>query len=118
MVDTLTACIVLGAGEMGDAGVIVKVQGSSLGMMVTARAGVVESMLSDHWEPSSSVGGWDPRVTDSDLLGIVCPGAWSEVSSLACDRSSCSSVVMLVAASQGYFVAGCMEEGDIEDVGE
>ena len=99
---------------MGNAGVIVEVQVSSLGM----RAGVAASTLSHHWEPSSSEGVWDPRVTDSDLLGLVCPGAWSEVLSTAHDRSSCRSVVMLVAASQGYFVLGCVEEGGIEDVGD
>ena len=94
---------------MDDAGVIVEMQGSLLGMMVTARAGVEETALADHWAPSSLEGGWDPRVTDGNLLGVVCPGAKSEVLSTAHDRSSCSSAVMLVAASQGYFAVGCME---------
>ena len=31
--------------------------------------------------------GWDPKVTDSNLLGVVCPGARSEVLSVACDKS-------------------------------
>ena len=55
-------------------------------------------------------------MTDGNLLGVVCPGAWSEVSSVTQDRSSCSSAVMLVATLQGYFMVGCMEEGGIEDV--
>ena len=98
MGDTLTTCIVLGMGEMSDAGVIVDVQGLLLGVRVTARAGVAESMLSDHWEPSSSEGDQDPRVTDGNLLGVVCPGARSEVLSMVHDRGSCSCMVMLVAA--------------------
>ena len=80
-------------------------------------AGVAESALSDCQEPSSLEVGWDHRVTDGNLLGVVCPGARSEVLGMTCDRSSCTSAVMLVAASQGYFVVGCMEEGGIEDVG-
>ena len=117
MGDTLTTSIVLGTGEMGNAGVVVEVQGSSPGMRVTAGAGVAESALSNHWEPSSLEGGWDPRVTDSELLGVVCPGARTEVLSAAHDKSSCSSAVMLVAASQEYFAVRCMEEDGIEDVG-
>ena len=111
-------CIVLGTGETDGAGVIVEVQGSLPGMRVTAGAGVAESALSYCWEPSSLEGGWDPRVTDSDLLGVVCPRASSEVLSTAHgNRSSFSSAVMLVAASQEYFVAVCMEEGGGEDMG-
>ena len=55
-------------------------------------------------------------MTDDNLLGLVCPGAGTRVSSMAHDRSSCISVVMLVAASQGYFMVGCIEEGGGEDV--
>ena len=101
---------------MGDIGVIVQVQGLLSDMGVTARAGVAESVLSDHWEPSCLEGGQDPRVTDGDLLGVVCPGAWTKVSNMTHDRSSCISVVMLVAVLQGYLVVGCIEEGGGEDV--
>ena len=100
---------------MGNAGVIVEVQGSLPGGRVITRVGVAESMLSDCQEPSSSEGGLDPRVTDGNLLGVVHPGTRSEVLSMAHDRSS---VVMLVAASQGYFMAGCVEEGGSEDMGD
>ena len=101
---------------MGKAGVIVEVQGLSLGIRVTAGAGVAKPMFSDHWEPSSSEGCWDTGVTDGNLLGVVCPRARSEVLSTAHDKSSCSSAVMLVSALQGYFMAGGVEEGGIEDV--
>ena len=57
MGDTLATCIVLGAGEMGNAEVIVEVRGSLLGMGITTVAGVPESVLSDHWEPSCLEGG-------------------------------------------------------------
>ena len=77
MGDTLTACILLVAGETGNAGVIVDARGSLPGMRVTAGAGVVEFMLSDCWELSSSVRGWDPRVIDGDLLGAVHTGTGS-----------------------------------------
>ena len=83
MGDALTTCIVLGAGETGDVGVIVEVQGSLLGMRVTAGSGVAESMLSNCQEPSSSEGVQDTKVIDGDLLGVVCHGARSEVSSVA-----------------------------------
>ena len=79
MEDILATCIVLGAGEMVNAGVIEEVQGSLPGMGVTARAGVAESVLSDLQEPSCSEGGQDPRVSDSNLLGVVCPGAGTKV---------------------------------------
>ena len=69
--DMLATCIVLGAGETGSTGVIVDAQGSSLGMRVTARPEVAEFMPSGCWEPSSSVWGQDPRVTDGDLLGLA-----------------------------------------------
>ena len=59
MEDTLATCIVLGVGEMGNAGLMVEVHGSLLGMGVTAGAGVAESALSDHQEASCSEGGWD-----------------------------------------------------------
>ena len=116
MEDILAASIVLCAGETGDAGVIVEAQGSSPGVGVTARAGVAETVLSDHWEPSCSERDWDPQVTDGNLFGVVCPGAGTKVSSMTCDRSSCISVVMLVAASQEYFAVGCIKEGGGEDV--
>ena len=86
---------------MGNAGVIVEVQESSLGVGVTATAGVAGSALSNCWEPSSSEGVWDPRMTDNNLLGVVCPGDGTEVLTMACDRSSHMSVVTLVAALQG-----------------
>ena len=104
MGDTLAACIVLGAGEMGNVGVIVEVQGSLLGVRVTAMAGVAESKLSTCWETSSMERSLDPGLTYGYLLGVVCPVARSEVLSAPCDRSSCSSAVMLVAALQGYFM--------------
>ena len=78
---------------------------------------MAKSALSDCWEPSSSEGGWDPRLTDGDLLGVVCPGARSKVLSTVHDISSCSSAVLLVAALQGYFMMGCIEEVSSEDVG-
>ena len=83
---------------MDNAGVIVEAQESLPDMMVTARVGVVASALSDHQEPSSLEGGQDPRVTYGNLLGVVRSGAKTKVSSMACDRSSCISVVMMVAA--------------------
>ena len=95
-----------GCRVMSDAGVIVEVQGSLLGMRVTAGAGVAESALSDHQESSSSEEGQDPRVAGGDLLGVVFPGARSEVSSMAFDRSSCSSAVMLVAGLAGILHGG------------
>ena len=73
-------------------------------MRITARAVVAELVLSDCWEPSSSVRGQDPRVTDGDLHGAVHPGTGSEVSGVACDSSSCSSAVMLIAVSLGCSV--------------
>ena len=51
MGDTLAICIVLGAGETGNTGVIVDAQGLLLCLRVTARAEVAESMPSDCWEP-------------------------------------------------------------------
>ena len=116
MGDTLATCIVLGSGEMGNAGVIVEAQGLSLGLGITARAGVADSALSDHQEPSSSEGAQDPGVTDGNFLGVVCPGDGTKVLSTALDRSSHISAVMLVAASQGYFAVGCIKEGGGEDV--
>ena len=115
MGDTLVACITLGAGEMGNAGVMVEIQGLLPGMEVTTRAGVTESVLSDHLEPSCLEGGQDPGVTDSDLLGVVCPGAGTKVSSMVHDRRSCISAVMLVTSLQGYFSIGCVDEGSGEE---
>ena len=69
MGDTLTTCIVLGAGETGNAGIIVEAQGSLLGVRVTARAVVAESMSSDCWKPSSLEGGQGPGLTDGNLFG-------------------------------------------------
>ena len=109
MEDTLATCIVLGAGDMGNTGLIVEAYGSLLGMGVTAGAGVAKSAISDHQKASCSERGWDPRVTDGNLLGVLCPGAGTKVLSMACDRSSCMSAVMLVAALQGYFVVGCIK---------
>ena len=116
MEDILAACVVLGAGETGNAGVIAEVQGLLLGVGVTAGAGVPESVLSDCQEPSYLEGDQGPRVTDGDLLGVVCPGAGTKVSSMAHERSSCISAVMLVVASQGYFMVDCIKEGGSEDI--
>ena len=77
---------------------------------------MAESVLSDYWEPSCSEESCDSRVTDSDLLGVVCLGGGTKVLSMAHDRCSCISVVMLVAASQGYFMVGYIKEGGGEDV--
>ena len=116
MEDILATCIVLSAGEMGNAGVIVEVQGLLLGMGVMVGAGVAESALSNCWEPSCSEGGQDPGVTHSNLLGVVSPGLGLKCQAWAHDRRSCISVVMLVAASWGYFTVGCIKEGGSEDV--
>ena len=49
-------------------------------------------------------------MTDGECLGVVCPGAETKVLSMAHDRSSCISAVLLVAASQGYLMVGCGED--------
>ena len=95
---------------------IVETQGSLQGMGATTRAGVAESDLFEQWKPSCMGGGWEPRVTDGDLFGVICSGAGTKVLITAHDRSSCISAVMVVAALQGYFVVGWIEESGGEDV--
>ena len=49
-------------------------------------------------------------------LGQYALGLGLKVSGMACDSSTCSSVVMLVAVLLECSMVGCMEEGGIEAV--
>ena len=79
-------------------------------------SGVAESALSLLRGSSSLISGGAHRVTDVDLLGVVCPGTRLQVLSTALDSSSWSLAAMLVwvAVSLGHSMAECREEGSVE----
>ena len=57
-----------------------------------------------------------PRAADGGLFGVESPNAWLEVSSIACDKSSWTSAVMLMwlAVLGGHSIGRWEGEGGIE----